>query len=111
MSDLAQSDLLQIAKDVQRYKLDLEQEKRHLDNKISQETSKDDLCIDTRSKVKEQSEKKDKCKDQIYSLFNELDQLNENLQFDEHVLLKNEFLSQMDQAYDFSYTFQKSLLN
>ena len=107
LSDLAQSDLLQIAKDVQRYKLDLEQEKRHLDNKISQETSKDDLCIDTRSKVKEQSEKKDKCKDQIYSLFNELDQLNKNLQFDEHVLLKNEFLSQMDQAYDFSYTFQK----
>lgn len=107
LSDLTQSDLLQVAKDVQRYKADLEQEKKHLQNKTQQEKNKDNLCIDTKIKVKEQEDKRDACQDEIHQLFKELDELNENLQFDEHILLKNEFLLKMDQDYDFTYTLNK----
>ena len=106
-SDLAQNDLLQVVKDVQRYKEDLKQEKDLLQVKQKQENEKNDSYFHTKEKAKSQKDKSETLIYEIQQEIKEMDHLNENLLFDEHVLLKNEFLSHIEKPYDFTYTLEK----
>lgn len=106
-SGLAKQDLLQLASDVQRYKEDLTLQKQSFDNKSQQETSKDNAYVTCKLKYDKQKDYNESLMYEIKKIFKQLDQLNENMQFDEHIALKQDFLDHLSQAYDFSYTKSK----
>ena len=106
-SGLAKQDLLQLASDVQRYKEDLVQQKSNLTKKIQQESSKDDAYVSCKLKYDKQKDYNDSLEYEIRKTFKQLDQLNENMQFDEHISLKQDFLTNLNHAYDFTYTKSK----
>lgn len=106
-SGLAKQDLLQLASDVQRYKEDLTQQEKALKNKAQQESNKDNAYVSCKLKYDKQKDYNDSLEYEIHKNFKQLDQLNENMQFDEHIALKQDFLMNLNHAYDFNYTKSK----
>ena len=106
-SGLAKQDLLQLASDVQRYKEDLTQQEKALKNKVQQESNKDNAYVTCKLKYDKQKDYNDSLEYEIHKNFKQLDQLNENMQFDEHIALKQDFLMNLNHTYDFNYTKSK----
>ena len=106
-SGLAKQDLLQLASDVQRYKEDLTQQEKALKNKVQQESNKDNAYVSCKLKYDKQKDYNDSLEYEIHKNFKQLDQLNENMQFDEHIALKQDFLMNLNHTYDFNYTKSK----
>lgn len=106
-SGLAKQDLLQLASDVQRYKEDLTQQEKALKNKVQQESNKDNAYVTCKLKYDKQKDYNDSLEYEIHKNFKQLDQLNKNMQFDEHIALKRDFLMNLNHAYDFNYTKSK----
>ena len=106
-SGLAKQDLLQLASDVQRYKEDLTQQEKALKNKVQQESNKDNAYVACKLKYDKQKDYNDSLEYEIHKNFKQLDQLNENMQFDEHIALKQDFLMNLNHTYDFNYTKSK----
>ena len=106
-SGLVKQDLLQLASDVQRYKEDLTQQEKALKNKSQQESNKDNAYVSCKLKYDKQKDYNDSLEYEIHKNFKQLDQLNENMQFDEHIALKRDFLMNLNHAYDFNYTKSK----
>lgn len=106
-SGLAKQDLLQLASDVQRYKEDLTQQEKALENKSQQESNKDNAYVSCELKYDKQKDYNDSLEYEIHKSFKQLNELNENMQFDEHISLKQEFLKNLNHDYDFNYTKSK----
>lgn len=106
-SGLAKQDLLQLASDVQRYKEDLTQQEKALKNKVQQESNKDNAYVSCKLKYDKQKDYNDSLEYEIHKNLKQLDQLNENMQFDEHIALKQDFLMNLNHTYDFNYTKSK----
>ena len=106
-SGLAKQDLLQLASDVQRHKEDLMQQEKALKNKTQQESNKDNAYVSCKLKYDKQKDYNDSLEYEIHKNFKQLDQLNENMQFDEHIALKQDFLMNLNHTYDFNYTKSK----
>lgn len=106
-SGLAKQDLLQLASDVQRYKEDLTQQEKALKNKVQQESNKDNAYVSCKLRYDKQKDYNDSLEYEIHKNFKQLDQLNENMQFDEHIALKQDFLMNLNHTYDFNYTKSK----
>lgn len=106
-SGLAKQDLLQLASDVQRYKEDLTQQEKALENKSQQESNKDNAYVSCKLKYDKQKDYNDSLEYEIHKSFKQLNELNENMQFDEHISLKQEFLKNLNHDYDFNYTKSK----
>ena len=106
-SGLANQDLLQLASDVQRLKEDLNIQKRSLASKQAQEEKKEDAYIACKLKYDKQKDVNDTFAYDIHTSFKQLEEYNQNMQFDEHISLKNDFLGHLEDQYDFSYTKSK----
>ena len=106
-SGLAKQDLLQLASDVQRHKEDLMQQEKALKNKTQQESNKDNAYVSCKLKYDKQKDYNDSLEHEIHKSFKQLNELNENMQFDEHISLKQEFLKNLNHDYDFNYTKSK----
>lgn len=106
-SGLANQDLLQLASDVQRLKEDLNVQKESLASKQTQEEKKEDAYISCKLKYDKQKDVNNTFVYDMQASFKQLDEFNQNMQFDEHISLKNDFLEHLENPYDFSYTKSK----
>lgn len=106
-NSLAKNDVIELANEIEKLKNDLKQNQMLLDSKEQQLDHKENIRIDTYQKNKEIKDDLESIEHQIGKYFNDLDYFNENMDFEEHQALKQEFFNQLNQSYNFDYTQHK----
>lgn len=107
-SGLVKQDVMQLVDDVQRHKEELATQANVLENKEKQEEDKDNQRIDVKNKLQIQLDKKEQAKTVIQEVFDNMDALQVNLDFEEHCSLHDEVLAHLEQEYDYTYTEKRS---
>lgn len=103
-STLASKDIERLNDELQQFTTTLQQNKQTIVNKQSFLESKNNRCIDTQQSVTKMLHQKESLAYSLEKKINRLDELQTEIQFSEHVSLKQEVFSQLDKPYDFTYT-------
>lgn len=101
---LQKDDVMAISEDLEKNKQDLEATQLAKETKSNQLEKKKDDHQDLRVKEKRYSELEDKNHEEINQNLNGLDDIQIDLQFNEHELFKSEFLNNFDHEQDFNYS-------
>lgn len=104
---LLKQDMKQLVEEIAMHKEDQKKQSDTLKLKEKVEEEKDNQRIDAKNKLNEQQNKKELIEQKIIEIFNEMNLLQESLQFEEHLALYNEVISHLKQPYDYSYTQQR----
>lgn len=106
-SGLMQTDVMQLAEDLANCKNDLVKKQRDLQAKEQQEETKDNQRIDAKTQYTKQKDKQEVIFTSMKACMEELDELQEDIDFEEHETLRQEFQQHLERPYDPSFTYQR----
>lgn len=106
-NSLLKDDIVQLTNELEMYRKSYQEKQIQLQNKQKQEEIKDNAYIDEKNHFKKLKEVNEEQEADIQEIFKEMENLQENLQFEEQILLRHEFLPNLNQEYDFTYTLKK----
>lgn len=101
---LGNHDVLRLSDECEDLRKTLQEETQSLAKKEQQEEQKANTMQDVKGQRKIQKDQGDLLLSQIQEYIEELDVLNENLQFEEHVVMRDEVSQHLEETYDFAYT-------
>lgn len=112
-SSLLQQDMLQLVDDVARHKTDCEERKLQLSNKEVQYEDKDNRRITIKNNLSNTTNKQQELFSLIQETLEDMDELQETMQFEEHTSLKQELMQELHVEYDatFAQTQIKTVLD
>lgn len=106
-NSLAESDLEVLVNQLQSNKESIVLENQRINDKHAQLELKSHLRLTAESHELEKKDQVDLGEKKIHSLFNELEELQKQLQFEEHIAIKNELLRNLHTSYNASYSYKR----
>lgn len=102
-SSLVQQDMVQLVDDIARHKEDVQEAIQKHQVKQSQYEEKDNRRIDVKNNVESTVNKQQELYQSIIEILDDMDALQEHMQFIEHTALREELLQQLEIEYDASF--------
>lgn len=106
-ASLVAKDLMQVVEEVERCKQQSTAYNLSLEATKKKEDEKENQYIELKNKVSKYQDTSDMKRKILLSTFNEMSLCNENLYFEEHLVIQNELMSHLELDYDFSYSKNK----
>lgn len=106
-SSLMKDDIIQLTNELEVHRKNHQEKQSHLQEKEKQLNVKEHVYFEEKSRSKKLKSKQEELDSDIHSIFQEMESLQENLQFEEQISLKEEFITHLDKEYDFTYTLNR----
>ena len=104
---LANDDLISLSQEVMTIKTELENDQLNYEQKQEATEQKEERLIDLNQKYRNKKDELEHDEKLINKNLEELNSLNEFIDFDEHIVLKQEFVDKINHKYDFSYSLKR----
>lgn len=106
-NSLLKDDIVQLTQDLEVNRENHHEKQIQLQRKKQQEVEKENAYFDEKQRYEKIKNTCQKQELKIQEVFQEMEELQENLQFEEQIALKKDFLPYLQQEYDFTYTLNK----
>lgn len=103
-SSLSKNDGIQIAEEICKLEKAINENQGILNQKIQKQENKNIDLIQAKNDCDKYQKLCDKNEMYIHEIFEELEEIQEEIQLIEHPFIKNEVMNQLNQYYDYSYT-------
>lgn len=103
-TSLVKQDLMQLVSELEDHKNKKDIETNQLHKKKQQFEEKDNLYIDIKAQFEAYQQKAENKDYEINKVFQNMEDIQKEIDFEEHYALKNEFIENLEKEYSFEYT-------